>query len=77
MFTTLHTPLKMFCPPSIKSNVLVLACDARSCFFILELVMVENSRQYDLLKIEQSCRVVKGSDHPNSILCRAMWQWFL
>ena len=77
IYVTLPSLYEMLCPQIIKCYVFVLAYDALLWFFILELVMVEDIRWYDLLSIEKCCHILKGPDNPNSIFCGFEWYWLL
>jgi hypothetical protein len=58
MSITLPSPLEMLCPQSIfmeRLYVFALACNVFTWFLVLDVVMVDDTRQYELLSVEHNC----------------------
>jgi hypothetical protein len=72
MSITLPSTFEMLCPQSVfmeRPYIFSLDCNVFAWFLVFDSVMVDDTRQYELLSAKHNCRIVKGSSHPNSIIC--------
>jgi hypothetical protein len=68
IFVTFSFPFEMVYPQSILMESLMffsLSCNVFASCSILVVGMVDDTRRYEPLSVENNCRTVKGSDHPN------------